>query len=106
MNERPKDRHSVPALCVMAIIVAYRLTLSPLLGPSKCRFEPSCSRYALEAVTRFGAIKGSGMAFRRLLRCHPWGGAGYDPVPITAPDRQKNSDSDKGDPPMRKTPYS
>ena len=59
---------------------AYRLTLGPLLGPA-CRFEPSCSAYALEALERHGARRGAWLALRRLLRCHPFHAAGFDPVP-------------------------
>jgi len=58
----------------------YRWFLSPFLG-SNCRFQPSCSAYALEAIERHGAWRGSGLAIKRICRCHPWGGAGHDPVP-------------------------
>lgn len=61
-------------------IKLYRLTLSPWFGPA-CRFTPGCSTYAQEAIDRYGALKGSWLAVRRLARCHPWGGSGYDPVP-------------------------
>ena len=61
-------------------VLAWRYGVSPLMPPS-CRFEPSCSAYALEALERHGAIQGSALALRRLARCHPWGGHGYDPVP-------------------------
>ncbi|MFN0145207.1 MAG: membrane protein insertion efficiency factor YidD [Dehalococcoidia bacterium] len=61
-------------------IRGYQRTLSRVL-PSQCRFEPTCSRYAYGAVERFGAWRGSRLALRRLTRCHPWGGQGYDPVP-------------------------
>jgi hypothetical protein len=71
---------------VSAPIQLYRLLLSPLIGPS-CRYLPSCSEYALEAVERHGAIAGSWLAIRRIARCHPWGGFGYDPVPGSAGDR-------------------
>lgn len=64
------------------LIWLYRLTLGPLLGP-RCRFLPTCSEYALEALERHGALRGSKLAAQRLFRCHPWGGAGYDPVPET-----------------------
>lgn len=63
-----------------AFIRAYQIAISPMVGPA-CRFAPSCSEYALEALSRHGLVKGSGLALRRLLRCHPWGGSGYDPVP-------------------------
>ena len=59
---------------------AYRLVVSPLLG-SNCRFQPTCSEYALEALRRHGAFRGGWLALRRVLRCHPGGGSGYDPVP-------------------------
>lgn len=68
------------AALVSLPIHLYRWTIGPLL-PKTCRYEPSCSRYALEAVARHGALRGSVLAIRRLLRCHPWGGFGYDPVP-------------------------
>ncbi|MCJ8500887.1 membrane protein insertion efficiency factor YidD [Desulfatitalea alkaliphila] len=63
-----------------AFIRVYQIAISPMVGPA-CRFAPSCSEYALEALSRHGLLKGSGLALRRLLRCHPWGGSGYDPVP-------------------------
>jgi uncharacterized protein len=65
-----------------ALIRLYQWTLSPLLGP-KCRFYPSCSNYALEAIQRFGILHGSWLAVRRLGRCHPWHPGGIDPVPAT-----------------------
>lgn len=64
-------------------IVAYRYILSPVL-PGTCRFQPTCSAYAQEAIRRYGAATGSLLAIRRLARCHPWGGWGYDPVPDDA----------------------
>ena len=63
-----------------AAIRAYQLLLAPVLPPS-CRYYPSCSHYAAEAIGRHGPLHGSGLAIRRVLRCHPWGGSGYDPVP-------------------------
>jgi putative membrane protein insertion efficiency factor len=63
-----------------ALIWGYRLLLRPLF-PATCRFEPSCSEYALIAVRRFGALRGGWLAARRLLRCNPWGPWGHDPVP-------------------------
>lgn len=58
----------------------YRHCLSPLLPPS-CRFTPTCSQYAIEALRRHGPLRGSLLTLRRLARCHPWGGSGFDPVP-------------------------
>ena len=60
---------------------AYQVTLGPVLG-GRCRFEPSCSRYSLEAYRLHGPLKGSWLTARRVLRCHPLGGHGYDPVPL------------------------
>ena len=58
----------------------YQRFISPLTPPS-CRFTPTCSQYAVEALQKYGPLKGSWLALKRLLRCHPWGGSGYDPVP-------------------------
>jgi putative membrane protein insertion efficiency factor len=77
------DRQSlrkVATLGLQAVIRSYQLVLSPVLPPS-CRYLPSCSDYAAEAIGRHGAFVGVGLAARRLARCHPWGGSGYDPVP-------------------------
>ena len=58
----------------------YQRYVSPMLPPA-CRFTSTCSQYAIEAIQKHGALKGLWLALRRLLRCHPWGGSGYDPVP-------------------------
>jgi putative membrane protein insertion efficiency factor len=68
------------ARALSACILAYRYLVSPLLRP-RCRYLPTCSEYALEAVARHGALRGGWLGLRRLCRCHPWGGAGWDPVP-------------------------
>jgi putative membrane protein insertion efficiency factor len=71
------------AALARALILVYRYALSPLLGP-RCRFYPSCSAYALEAIDRHGALRGLWLAVRRVGRCHPWHPGGYDPVPASA----------------------
>ena len=58
----------------------YRAAISPMFPPV-CRFTPTCSQYAIEAIVRHGVVRGSWLALRRIARCHPWGGSGYDPVP-------------------------
>ena len=65
---------------VILLIQFYRLCISPFLPP-RCRFQPTCSQYALTAIDRFGLIKGGAMATKRILSCHPWHMGGYDPVP-------------------------
>ena len=65
---------------MLALVRGYRYAISPMLGRN-CRFVPSCSEYALEALERHGALKGSWLAARRVCRCHPFSGGGYDPVP-------------------------
>ena len=69
---------------LIGLLKAYRFAISPLYG-QVCRYHPSCSAYALEAVTVHGSIKGSWLAVRRLGRCHPWARGGYDPVPPATP---------------------
>ncbi|TBR18982.1 MAG: membrane protein insertion efficiency factor YidD [Chitinophagaceae bacterium] len=68
------------SLPFIAVIKIYQWIISPLLGP-KCRFTPTCSHYAEEAIKKYGIIKGIWLSIKRISRCHPWGGSGYDPVP-------------------------
>jgi len=80
-------------IVLVALVQLYRWTLSPaktfLFGPlGQCRFTPSCSEYAIEAVKSHGAIGGSWLAARRVCRCHPWGDCGCDPVPAQKPRMQ------------------
>ena len=65
---------------LMLPIRFYRKFISPFTPPS-CRFTPTCSEYAIEAISKHGPFKGTWLAIKRVLRCHPWGGSGYDPVP-------------------------
>lgn len=67
-------------LIFIGLIRFYQLAISPLL-PSSCRYTPTCSQYSIEAIKKYGPFKGSYLAFRRILRCNPWGGHGHDPVP-------------------------
>ncbi|PZG22913.1 membrane protein insertion efficiency factor YidD [Micromonospora craterilacus] len=80
-GERTPPRPATPGARMLTLpIIAYRRWISPAL-PARCRFYPSCSAYALEAVARHGALRGTGLAVRRLSRCHPFNPGGYDPVP-------------------------
>ena len=65
---------------LLRAVRGYQRIISPILPPA-CRYQPTCSAYALEAIERHGALRGSWLAIRRLARCTPWGGSGYDPVP-------------------------
>ena len=62
------------------LIKFYQYVISPAIGP-KCRYTPTCSHYALEAINKYGVLKGMWLAIKRISRCHPWGGHGHDPVP-------------------------
>jgi putative membrane protein insertion efficiency factor len=84
---------------LVALLRAYRAVISPLYG-QVCRYHPSCSAYALEAVQVHGSIKGSWLAVRRLSRCHPWAAGGYDPVP------SRTSEPLAGPGPARVDPHS
>jgi uncharacterized protein len=68
------------ALPFIGLIKLYQLIISPWMGPS-CRFTPTCSQYGLEAFKKYGVFKGFWLTAKRIARCHPWGGHGYDPVP-------------------------
>lgn len=65
---------------LLAVVGFYRLAVSPWLGVN-CRYQPSCSQYAMDALRLHGAVQGSWLAAKRIGRCHPWGGSGFDPVP-------------------------
>jgi putative membrane protein insertion efficiency factor len=76
----PADRGDVVRYVLIGLLRAYRALISPLYG-QVCRYHPSCSAYALDAVREHGSLRGSWLAARRLGRCHPWAAGGYDPVP-------------------------
>ena len=69
---------------LIALVRLYRIAVSPVLGP-RCRFYPTCSEYAIGSLRRFGALRGSWLAVRRIACCHPWHPGGYDPVPSGPP---------------------
>ena len=75
---------------LLLLVQLYRYTLSPLLGVN-CRYTPTCSAYAIEALKKHGAFRGTWLAAKRIGRCHPWGGSGYDPVP----DGEQRNDDDR-----------
>lgn len=72
------------------LINVYRVGISPYLGPS-CRYHPTCSKYAIDAIQIHGSLKGTWMAIRRILSCHPWSEGGYDPVPGTNTDQSPST---------------
>ena len=74
---------SLARRAAIRVVRGYQLLLSPLLG-NNCRFQPTCSQYCIEAIERHGVLRGGWLAIRRIGRCHPWGGSGYDPVPPVA----------------------
>lgn len=69
---------AIPSRLLIAAVRCYQLGISPLIGP-RCRFHPTCSQYFIEAVRKYGALRGSWRGLCRIGRCHPWGGSGYDP---------------------------
>ncbi len=69
-----------PTEFLVFLIRVYQVTLSPLVGKS-CRYTPTCSNYGIQALRKYGAIKGTWLTIKRVLSCNPWGGSGYDPVP-------------------------
>jgi uncharacterized protein len=83
--------YRLPRIAARGAIIGYRLMISPILVMlfgGACRFEPTCSAYADQAIARHGVIRGGALAARRLLKCHPMGGHGYDPVPARTTGKQ------------------
>ena len=72
--------HAAMVWLAIGAVAAYRLLISPVL-PKSCRFTPTCSEYAMEALARHGLVRGMGLSIKRILKCHPFGGSGYDQVP-------------------------
>jgi len=72
--------HSAPQKLAITAITGYQTWVSPILGKN-CRFEPTCSQYAIEAINRFGVVKGGWLTSKRILKCHPLNAGGFDPVP-------------------------
>ena len=70
----------LPADLLILLIRIYQITLSPFIG-GNCRYTPTCSNYGIEAIKKYGALKGGWLTIKRILSCNPWGGSGYDPVP-------------------------
>ena len=77
----------------LQLLRAYKWAISPLLPPA-CRYVPTCSEYAVEAVERYGALRGGLVAFARILRCHPFARGGYDPVVVTAASQERDDRND------------
>jgi uncharacterized protein len=80
MDVETGKRVGLAAHLLLAVIAVYRVTLAAVLG-GRCRYEPTCSAFGAEAIAEHGALRGSWLAVRRIGRCHPWGGSGWDPVP-------------------------
>lgn len=75
-----KSASALTRKIAVAPIRFYQMAISPMF-PAACRYTPTCSQYAVEAISKYGPLKGGALAIRRICRCHPWGGSGYDPVP-------------------------
>ena len=81
LRDMPFTVWNLPRMALLALIRAYQATISRALPPDTCRFYPSCSHYGYQAIYKYGALKGSLMAFWRVLRCNPFNPGGFDPVP-------------------------
>jgi len=81
LRDLPFRLVNIPRLLLLALVRAYQKVVSPALPPDTCRFYPSFSHYAYQAIYKYGALKGGWMAVTRVLRCNPWNPGGYDPVP-------------------------
>jgi putative membrane protein insertion efficiency factor len=81
LRDLPFKLVNIPRFILLGLIRLYQMVISPALPPDTCRFYPTCSHYGYQAIYKYGAIKGSGMAIWRLLRCNPYNDGGFDPVP-------------------------
>jgi len=81
LRDLPFSIFNIPRFILLALIRLYQLLISPALPPDTCRFYPTCSHYGYQAIYKYGAIKGTGMAIWRVLRCNPYNPGGFDPVP-------------------------
>ncbi|MEL7645482.1 MAG: membrane protein insertion efficiency factor YidD [Anaerolineaceae bacterium] len=81
IRDLPFRLTNIPRIFVLLLIRAYQIIVSPALPPGTCRYYPTCSHYGYQAVYRYGALKGSWMAIKRIVRCNPFNEGGYDPVP-------------------------
>lgn len=88
MNSAARLLSDAAGLGLRALVRTWQLLISPVL-PAHCRYAPSCSAYALEALRRHGPVRGGWLALRRVARCHPWGGQGFDPVPAPVRDARR-----------------
>ena len=80
LSRLPQTFKRILTLPLIGLVRFYQVCISPL-KPATCRFTSTCSQYALQALQKYGPIKGSWLAVKRIAKCHPWGGSGYDPVP-------------------------
>lgn len=87
LRDLPVTIHTFPRWVLLALIRVYQKVLSPLNPPGTCRFYPTCSHYTYQAIYRFGAIRGSWLGIKRIVRCNPFNEGGIDPVPIHFPNR-------------------
>jgi hypothetical protein len=94
---KPLDLGRTAGVAAQSVVRAYQLLVSPLLPPS-CRYLPTCSDYAIDAFKHHGVLRGGGLALRRLARCHPWGGSGYDPAPAARASAERAKTADRRPP--------
>ncbi len=93
MSQNPEtQKKTLLAYLLTGFVRFYQLGISPFLAP-RCRFQPTCSHYAIEAISKHGGLKGGWLTVKRISKCHPWGGFGYDPVPQSGEEKTKSASS-------------